>query len=205
MAVDVFNRLASLYQEKYMDVSLYHASFDLFCREIQPQKAQILELACGPGNITRYLLQKRPDFQLFGTDLAPQMVELARKNNPQASFQVWDCREILALGRKFDGIMCGFALPYLSREEAVQLIADAAKILHPGGVLYLSTMEDDYAKSGLQTSSQGDQVYQYFHEAAYLEEAFRENGFALLDLQRKTYPGPGDALVTDLLLIGKAI
>jgi 23S rRNA G2069 N7-methylase RlmK/C1962 C5-methylase RlmI len=43
--------------------------------------------------------------------------------------------------------MCGFCLPYLSKEEAVKLIRDAAAILNPDGVFYISTMEDDYSKS----------------------------------------------------------
>src|SRR6476660_8726042 len=53
-AVSLFNKLAKQYQDKYMDVSLYHHSFDIFCRHISKPNAEILELACGPGNITKY-------------------------------------------------------------------------------------------------------------------------------------------------------
>ncbi len=74
-------------------------------------------------------MKKRPDFNILGTDLAPNMIELAKINNPQASFQLLDSRAITSLNKTYGAIMCGFYLPYLSKEEAIQLIADAAKIL----------------------------------------------------------------------------
>ena len=97
IAVAVFDKLANLYQEKYMDVSAYHKSFDFFCDAVQKENPEILELACGPGNITKYILQKRPDFNVLGTDLAPNMLALAKKNNPSVNFQILDSRNIKQL------------------------------------------------------------------------------------------------------------
>ena len=201
MAVQVFDKRANDYQTKYMDVSLYHASFDLFCDRIATDNAAVLELACGPGNITKYLLHKRPDLNILGIDLAPNMIELARINNPMAIFQVMDCRKISRLGQKYDAIMCGFCLPYLSREEAIQLIKEAAGLLQPNGILYISTLEDDYSKSGPQSSSAGDQMYMYFHQADYLVSALQENGFDRIDLHRQDYPTQNGVKTTDLLII----
>ena len=202
-AVEVFDKRASDYQAKYMDVALYHDTLDLFCRSIPAEQAGILELACGPGNVTRYVLNQRPDFKLLGTDLAPNMLRLAQHNNPEAGFQLLDCRAIGTLEQRYDGILCAFCLPYLSREEAVQLIADAAERLNPGGVLYISTMEDDYAQSGWQSSSSGDRIFIHYHQADYLLQALEANGFALLDLQRIQYPAPDGKTTTDLVLIAK--
>src|SRR5690349_18694421 len=94
MAVDIFNKHAQIYQHKYMDVSMYHDTLDAFCNSIPKHNAQILEIACGPGNITQYLLQQRPGFNILGTDLAPNMLELARANNPEAKFKEMDGRNI---------------------------------------------------------------------------------------------------------------
>ncbi|MGV3630717.1 MAG: class I SAM-dependent DNA methyltransferase [Bacteroidota bacterium] len=201
---DLFNRWAERYQDRFMNVDLYKESFDIFCAQVRKKDASILELGCGPGNITQYLLGKQPDFRVLGLDLADNMVELAKINNPQAKFRVMDCRDILQLGQKFDAVMCGFCLPYLNREESLQLIADIAGLLNPEGVLYISTMEDAYVNSGYQTSSDGkDKLYMYFHEAEYLTGALEENGFKMIDLQRKRYPGTDGKEVTDLILIGK--
>lgn len=184
IAVDIFNKLAHSYEEKFMDVSLYHDSLDLFCKSIQKENAEMLELACGPGNITKYLLTKRPDLKILGIDLAPNMLELAKINNRNSSFQLMDCREIKSLNKRFDAIMCGFALPYLSKVDAVKLIGDASQVLYPDGIIYISTMEDDYSKSGFKKGSTGEEIFMHFHEAEYLVKALEENGFRIMDLQR---------------------
>lgn len=201
IAVDIFNKRANEYQDKYMDVDLYGDTFDLFCNRITKKNAGILEIACGPGNITKYLLTKRPDLKIFGIDLAPNMIELAKKNNPEAEFRVMDCRDIARLDKKYDGVMCGFALPYLSKEESVQLIGHVAGLLKPGGIFYLSTMEDDYGKSGFRQSSKGDRMYIHYHQADYLTDALQVNGFNIIDIQRKVYPMQDGSETTDLIII----
>lgn len=202
-AVALFDKLADVYQQKYMNVDLYGETLDLFCDNIPKQNAHILELACGPGNITKYLLAKRPDFEILGTDLAQNMIALAVANNPEAKFQLMDCRAIANISTQYDGIMCGFCLPYLTKEEAIQLIADAGKILCEGGMLYISTMEDDYSKSGLQTASTGDQLYMYYHQADYLTRALIENGFTIIHIRHQDYPTTNETKVTDLVLIAR--
>ncbi|WP_284653103.1 class I SAM-dependent DNA methyltransferase [Flavobacterium terrisoli] len=199
-AVGVFNKLADSYQDRFMDVSLYHDSFDIFCNNIKKDNATVLELACGPGNITKYLLEKRPDLRILGTDLAPNMIELAKINNPNAEFDLLDFRKIKSLEQKFDAILCGFGLPYLSKKEAIAFIADSGQILNADGVLYLSTMEDDNAKSRFQKGSSGDEVFINYHEADYLIAALENNGFTLIDLQRKNYLH-NEQDTTDLILI----
>lgn len=201
-AVEVFNKLADGYQEKFMDVSLYHHSLNVFCEAIQKEKASLLELACGPGNITKYLLDHHPDYDIIGMDLAPNMIALAKSNNPSAEFLLMDCRAIPSLNKKFDGIICGFGLPYLSKTEAIQLIKDAANHLHNNGVLYISTMEDDNSKSGLRTGSTGDQLFQNFHQADYLTQTIEENGLSVIHLEKKEYLYHNEK-TTDLIIIAQ--
>ena len=203
IAVDVFNKLAAEYQDKFMNVDLYSSTFDLFCKHIQSENANVLELACGPGNITKYLLNKRPDLKILGTDLAPNMIRLAKINNPAAEFQLMDCRDIDMLYKKYDAIMCGFCLPYLSREETIKLISDSSKLLNPYGVLYLSTMEDDYHKSGFRKGSKGDEIYMHFHQADYLTAALEKNNFRIIDLQRQDYPEQDGTKTIDLIIVAE--
>ena len=200
IAVGIFDKLATVYQEKFMDVSLYHDSLDIFCDNIKKENATVLELACGPGNITKYLLEKRPDLEILGTDLAPNMIELAKINNTTAEFQLLDFRDIESLNKKFDAIMCGFGLPYLSKEEAIQFIKDSNQQLNDNGVLYISTMEDDNTKSGFKTGSTGDTIYQNFHQADYLSATLEENGFNIIHLDRMEYIH-NEEKTTDLIII----
>lgn len=205
IAVGIFDKLAQQYQDKYMDVSMYHDSLDIFCEKVEKGEAEVLEVACGPGNITWHLLKKRPDFKLLGTDLAPNMVELAKNNNPGAKFLVFNAKEIKKLDRKFDAIMCGFCLPYFSKEESIHFIRDASGMLKPGGVLYLSTMEGDYSTSGWQgpSSGEGDQIYMHYHQEDYLREALEASHFKEIEVIRKVYPEDAENPTTDLIILAQ--
>lgn len=205
LAVSIFDRCAKDYEDKFMDQDQYEDSLSLFCRRLEKENAAVLELACGPGNITRYLLQRRPDLRILATDLSVNMLELARKNNPGAEFRLLDAREVASTGQKYDGIVCGFGLPYLSREEAIRLIRDVSQTLYPGGLFYLSTVEGDYGQSGLKSSSSGEgpQIYFYYHQTDYMMEALAENGLELLDLNRKVNPEVREAFSQDLVLLAR--
>jgi 2-polyprenyl-3-methyl-5-hydroxy-6-metoxy-1,4-benzoquinol methylase len=186
-----WNKLAALYQEKFMHLDFYNESYDFICDSITKEGAAILDLGCGPGNITRYLLSKRPGYHITGVDMAPNMVELARVNNPTASFLTMDIRQISQLKPGFDGIICGFAVPYLSQDEVAVLIADTCQLLNENGLLYISFVAGDPDKSGYKTSSTGDRTYFYYHKTETLEEQLTETGCPVTRSFTVDYKTPG--------------
>lgn len=157
--VDTWNKVASFYEEKFMNLNIYDHTYDFFCNSIQASNANILEMGCGPGNITKYILSRRSDFKVYGTDISRNMIELARKNNPAAKFDEIDCRQINSIERKFEGIICGFCIPYLSADETDTLITDSYKLLNDNGVFYLSFVEGNPANSGYRVGSTGDRIF----------------------------------------------
>lgn len=204
--LQTWDNLASIYNDKFMDLDLYDDTYDAFIQLIKNPTANIFEIGCGPGNITRYFLRKRPDFNILGIDLSPNMIELAKQNNPSAKFEVMDCRDIDQISDNYDGIVCGFCLPYLSKEETAKLVKDCGNLLNKDGLLYLSAIEDDYAKSGYETSSDGHfKMFVYFHQADFLEECLSNNGFEIMDIKRITYSKPNDRKDVHLIYIAKKI
>lgn len=203
-AVYTFNDLAEVYEARFMDQSAFHDGFEVFCAHLPKTAPRLLDVACGPGNITQYLLKKCPDAQVLGIDLAPRMLTLAAQNNPQARFQELDAREIYTLQGPFEGIMCGFCLPYLSKEATEKLISDAAGLLAPNGIAYFSTMEDLYEKSGLESSSDGKyQTWTYYHEEQYLRRFMENSGFEIIFFKKQAYHKPDGRVMTDLILVGR--
>ncbi len=174
---ETWNKVASLYQTKFMYLDLYNETYDFICNSITKENGKLLEIGCGPGNITKYLISKRPDFNIFGIDIAPKMIELAKMNNPTASFAIMDSREIDTIKTTFDGIVCGFCLPYLSHTDIGKLFSDFYNLLNDNGIIYLSFVEGDPSKSDFQISSIGDRVYFYFHNLDVLKKQLIENNF----------------------------
>jgi len=181
---ETWDKVALLYQDKFMDLDLYNDTYDFICNTISNDKAELLEIGCGPGNITKYLLSKRPDFDILGIDIASNMIELAKRNNPSARFAVMDSRQISKLTTKYDGIVCGFCLPYLSQTDSVKLISDCYLLLKENGLLYLSFVEGDPTKSGFLVAGSGDRMYFQFHNSDDLTKLLTENNFDNLKISR---------------------
>lgn len=160
-----------------MDLNLYNETYDFVCNSITRKNAKLLEIGCGPGNITKYLLSKRPDFDIYGIDIAPNMIELAKNNNPTASFAIMDSRHIDEIKTKYDGIVCGFCLPYLSHTDSQKFITDCYNLLNEDGLLYISFVEGDPNKSDFQIGPSGDRSYFYFYNLNDLNTQLIENNF----------------------------
>ena len=134
------------------------------------------------------------------------MLKLARKNVPNASFVEMDCRSVSNLNGTFDGIVCGFVLPYLSKNEAIQLIHDASDLLEPEGILYISTMEGLYSTSEQTKSSTGEyELFIHYHEFEYLDQAIKDAGLFLLKTLRVESVSAGKDVVDLILLIKKQV
>jgi 2-polyprenyl-3-methyl-5-hydroxy-6-metoxy-1,4-benzoquinol methylase len=200
---ETWNKVASLYQDKFMDLDLYNSTYDFICSSLEKSNSKILEIGCGPGNIIKYLLSKRPDFNIFGIDIAPNMIELAQKNNPNASFAIMDSRNIDELKTKFDGIICGFCLPYLSNEDSQKLVADCSNLLNENGLIYISFVEGDPKKSGFQIGSSGDRCYFYFHSLENLKTLLIENEFDDLKIFKVEYKKSDNEIDIHTILTAK--
>jgi len=201
---EAYDKLANAYQDKFMDLDLYNDTYDIFCNAIRKPNAKIFEIGCGPGNITRYLLSQKPDLDILAIDMAPNMIKMAKQNNATANFMVMDARKIDSIKQKFDGIMCGFCIPYLSKDDCAKLIKDCAVLLEQDGILYVSAIEDLHEKSAMETSSNGQySMFVYCHQADYLEVMLHDSGFELTDCIRKKYAKQDGTFSTHLIMITK--
>ena len=200
-AVFQFNRFADEYQKKYMDLSAYAAGLDLFCGQLAEQ-ARVLDVACGPGNISRYVLDRCPTVDLLGVDQAVRMVELAKRNNPGATFMQMDARKISTISNLFDGILIGFLLPYLTSKQVISLFKDLTEMMPPGGILYISSMENPHATEAWQYSSQPDvePLYTYYHPKAWLEEQLMHLSLGLIHQEHIPISGSENV---DLVLVAR--
>ncbi|MFY9154475.1 MAG: class I SAM-dependent methyltransferase [Prolixibacteraceae bacterium] len=201
VSVQRFNEFAEEYTQRFASVDSYSGSLDRFCQLIPTGHPKILELGCGPGNVTKYLLKRFPASRIIAIDLAPKMIEIARKQLPEVDFRIMDVRNISSIHEKFDAILCSFCLPFLSKSDAEKLIANCAGLLISGGVLYISTMEGDENKAGFEsTSFSGNaEIYFNYHLQADLENAMKESGFLVDEIKLQDYEEPDGSLTTDLV------
>lgn len=203
-AVEIFNRHAALYNEKFGNLNLYNDTYELFSTLIPDRYSPVLDIGCGPGNITKYLLQKRPDLQITGIDLAPNMIDIARTENPKASFEVLDCRSIGNLNRKFDAIISGFTIPYLDKEETSALLSSCADLLNPDGVFYFSLIDGRYEDSGYKyASNQVDRSYVYYYSSVKIMSMLNKCDLKIVQVEDIQWKRSEEHTETHLVFIVK--
>lgn len=94
---------------------------------------RILDLACGPGNLTRPLAsQVAPGGEVVGVDLAPGMIELARQTGiANARFEVMDIEQLDFADASFDVAVCGHGLQFAA--DLPRALREARRVLRAGG------------------------------------------------------------------------
>ncbi|MFZ7116804.1 MAG: class I SAM-dependent methyltransferase [Bacteroidota bacterium] len=200
---NTWNKVAKLYQEKFSGLRIYDRSYDEFYSTLKNKNARLLDIGCGPGIITGYLLSKNPDLLIDGIDISPNMISLAQKNYPKATFQVMDSRDIKKIRQKYHGIICGFCLPYLSEHEATSLIKDVYDLLNENGTFYISFVDGDPVNSGYKTASTGDRTYFNYYKTDFLIDKLTSAGFEIISSLQIAYELSNSGSELHTVLISK--
>jgi len=94
------------------------------------------DLGCGPGQIARYLHEKK--VKVCGMDLSSRMVEQARRLNPDIEFQQVDMLVLPVYDESWAGIAAFYAIVNFPPDDLPTVMQEMNRALHPGGWLLLS-------------------------------------------------------------------
>ena len=109
---------------------------------IQRRRGLILDLACGPGNVTRQIARLAPESTVIGFDLSPQMLERAvRLTKREGLSNVCYIRgSALAMpfrAEAFEAVTCCGALQLFTDQE--QAVGEIARVLQLDGEFVCQT------------------------------------------------------------------
>ncbi|KPJ95258.1 MAG: hypothetical protein AMJ53_03135 [Gammaproteobacteria bacterium SG8_11] len=205
VSVATFNRLADRYAEKYFHQEIYDRFLDQFVKRIGSPGVSVLDVACGPGNISAYLTKVRPDLKLVGIDLAEGMVKQARLRVPSAEFLVKDCRHIDELQQVFDAAAFAFGLSYLTDNDANRFFTSLNAALADSAMLYLSTITGEPRWSGFETSSIGDRVYLEYRSVSEVVSMVERAGYRIDFVEVIASPANAPKSTQDVILIAQRV
>ena len=203
ISVATFDRLADRYTEKYFHLDIYDWYLERFAKRIQPHGAHVIDVACGPGNVSAYLAKVRPGFKLVGIDLAEGMVKQAKLRVPSAEFFVRDCRYIDELEQIFDAAAFAFGLSYLTDDDANRFFTSLNTILADSATLYLSTITGEPSWSGFETSSSGDRVYLEYRSVNDVVSLVERAGYRIDFTEVIASPANAPKSTQDIILIAQ--
>lgn len=99
-------------------------------------RAPVADLGCGPGHVTAVLHEL--GLRVFGVDVAPRMVELARRNHPELRFHVGDLTALDLPEGTLGGVAALFSVIHVPDERLPATLAEFHRVLEPGGHLLLA-------------------------------------------------------------------
>ena len=103
-----------------------------------PDGAQVLDLACGTGNLSIPLARRGA--QVTGVDIAPNLLEQARERAAAEGlgvvFEEGDAEQLPYPDGTFDAVVSMFGAMFAPQHELV--VAECARVLKPGGLLAMA-------------------------------------------------------------------
>lgn len=187
IAGDIFDKHARAYQEKFMSLRIYDAWYERLLHYLHADD-RVLDIACGPGVVSAYLVNKIAGLQVEGVDASANMITLAKSNIPEGTFMVKDCRDLSDLHGPYDGIICAFCIPYLNPSESAALFCTVASLLRREGVFFLSFIDDNPSCSTWKSASNGvDKTYIHYYDLTTLQPMLELAGFSIMQSDSLVY------------------
>jgi 2-polyprenyl-3-methyl-5-hydroxy-6-metoxy-1,4-benzoquinol methylase len=104
-------------------------------RKYGPQQGNVLEIGCGLGHLLTWMTDR---YRVFGTDINIHALKEARKNVPEAQFVLLSAEDLGALPEAyFQIVFSKHVVEHLPNPQ--RGIAEASRMLAPGGLLVLAT------------------------------------------------------------------
>jgi SAM-dependent methyltransferase len=94
-------------------------------------KGRVADLGCGPGRITGYLHGLGVD--VFGIDLSPGMIDVARARHPRLHFEVGSMTGLELADDSLDGAVVWYSTVHTPPELLPRVFAECHRVLAPGG------------------------------------------------------------------------
>ncbi|PWT88420.1 MAG: class I SAM-dependent methyltransferase [Blastocatellia bacterium] len=150
--------------------------------------AIICDMGCGPGQIARYLRDRRAE--TCGIDLSNGMVRQASRLNPDIIFDQGDMRALTRVAENsFGGIAAFYSIIHIQRSSLVNVFREFHRVLKPAGVLLLTFHIGKEQVHRDEWWGKKVSINFLFFETAEIKRCLLEGGFQLSEvIERDPYP-----------------
>jgi len=134
-----YDRVAEAYAAQLYDElehkPLDRGLLDAFAEEVRG-RGTVGDVGCGPGQIARYLHTRQ--LPVVGVDLSGQMIALARRLYPAATFLRGDMLALPAPDDAWAGLVAFYSVIHRMPEQLPRAFAEFRRVLQPGGLMLLA-------------------------------------------------------------------
>lgn len=189
------NRAVTYWDRVADEKSFTHpVDMDLLARHLDPDDL-VLEIGCGQGRVIQ-MLRGAGFNNVVGTDASRRMVEVARRNVPDAPIHVAD-GELPLNDAAADGVLLIAVLTCIpSSQDQRALLAEVRRVLRPGGILHVSDywiQDDDRNRSRYEAHVVGpygtfalpEGLVLRHHDPAWIQELLKK--FRVVSLEEVSF------------------
>lgn len=141
-----YGEMADIYIEMFGAVSSMHADdLALIERHLAPCVGPVLDLGCGPGDLTAHLRSLGVDAR--GVDLTPQFIHHARAMHPDGTYELGSIAHLAAPDGSVTGAVAWYSLIHTPPDDLDKLLYEASRVLAPGAPLVVGFFDSDEIES----------------------------------------------------------
>lgn len=117
-------------------------------------------------------------FAVNGIDISKRMIEFAKKNVPQAFYEVKDMSQLKEGEYCVDGIVSFYAIFHTSREKHQELLKKFASFMPNGGVIFITMSSGEW--EGIEENFHGAKMFWSHYGADKNIKLVKNAGFEIL-------------------------
>jgi SAM-dependent methyltransferase len=101
----------------------------------------VVDVGCGPGHVTAYLRESGLD--VFGIDLSPVMIDVARRDHPGLRFEVGSMTDLPLADASVAALLAFWSVIHVPDSELPSVFAHFRRVVRAGGPLLIGFHSGD--------------------------------------------------------------
>jgi ubiquinone/menaquinone biosynthesis C-methylase UbiE len=176
LATSTYEKIADIYSKQYFDDLTDVPYIDKFLEKL-PVDGKILDVGCGPGQFTKYMMDK--GFEVQGIDYSTQMLKIASQKVPSGTFNQMDMRELEFEDEKFDGLLLAYSLIHIPSEDIPRTLKGFYRVLKPQGYIEIIAQKGEADRIIDEPFMPSEKMFFNFFTKEGLSKFLEEAGFRI--------------------------
>ncbi len=169
---------AAKFRDRVAELPIERGLFAAFAELVRAAgNGPVADIGCGPGHLTAYL--KTLGLNMFGVDLSPQMVAIARREHPELRFEVGSMTALDLPDHSLGGLTAFFSITHIPAEDLPMVFAGFRRVLVSGGHLLVAFQIGDEKGTRTQAFGHSIQLDYYLRPADRVADLMNEAGLSV--------------------------
>jgi len=188
--IDTYNNIVEEYIDYFNSKDLhgnvqFQKEIDILINNLE-EGSRILDVGTAIGDYPKYLTEKcNKNFKVIGVDSSENMIDIAIKNAPKASFKVMDMRSLDFSDNSFNAIICLATLIHVDDDTAVKILEKFDSMLKDNGLIIINVMEHTSGDKEIYEKEPFNPKYNtYFNRytKTFFIDWFKEKDYEIIDI-----------------------